>query len=733
MPKRKRSIKGGGGLSRDATVSRRPEEALRESEERFRKAFQSSPVGIVMTRLSDNHIVDVNDALLRVWGYTREEVAGRTAEDLNVWVNPEDRLNIIQTLRENKPVSMFEAQFRRKSGELAWGILSATLVDIGGEPHLMVQAQDVTERKRAEETLRMAIETMRTLVTASPSAIICIDMKGRATVWNSAAERIFGWTAREVIGKPLPVIPSENAKEAEVLRQRAFQGETVTGCEVRRLRKDGSLIDVSVAFGPVHDRQGRVIGVVSVITDITERKRNEEALRKTQDSLRQSSEILSGVISAAPVAVVALDHDGRLTLWNQAAERMYGWKAEEVIGHLPPYIPDDRREEYALLRKRLLEGEAIVEYEATRRKKNGDLIEVSLSSTLLRDARGEIIGTMGFQVDITERKRSEEKLNRTTAQLNALVQSSPVAIFGLDMERRVTTWSPAAERMYGWSAQEVMGKPIPTIPEDRREEYEVLRQRSLRGEPPVDYETRRLRKDGSQIDVSLSTAPLRDAGGDIVGTMGVHVDISDRVRAEEKQRASANALRKTLFSTIEVICKIVEARDPYTSGHEERVGALAMAIAHEMGLSEDRIEGVRVAAAIHDIGKLHVPIEILSRPGKLSDAEFAIIKTHPQVGYDILSGFEFPWPIAIIAHQHHERMDGSGYPNALRGDDILLEARVLTVADVVESMSSHRPYRPAHTLEESLAEIEQHRGTRFDPMAVDACLKLFREKGYKLE
>ena len=412
MPKR--NIKGGGGLSRDATVSKRAEEALRESEERFRKAFQSSPVGIIMTRLSDNHIVDVNDTLLRVWGYTREEVVGRTAEDLNVWVNPEDRLNILQALRENKPVSMFEAQFRRKSGELAWGVLSATPVDIGGEPHLIVLAQDVTERKRAEEALRAANETMRTLVTASPSAIICIDLEGRATVWNSAAERIFGWTAREVIGKPLNLAPPEKADEVNALRQQALRGETVTGYEGKRLRKDGSLVDVNVAFGPVCDPQGRVTGVLSVLTNITERKRTEE-------KLRVASETVHTLVTASPSAIIAVDLEGRATAWNRAAERIFGWTAREVIGKPLPMTPPDKAEEVKALRQRALRGETVTGYEGKRLRKDGSLIDVNVGVGPVHDQDGRVVGTIGVMTDISARKRSEEKLNRTTAQLNALV------------------------------------------------------------------------------------------------------------------------------------------------------------------------------------------------------------------------------------------------------------------------------------------------------------------------
>ena len=168
-------------------------------------------------------------------------------------------------------------------------------------------------------------------------------------------------------------------------------------------------------------------------------------------------------------------------------------------------------------------------------------------------------------------------------------------------------------------------------------------------------------------------------------------------------------------------------RDPYTAGHQRRVGELAAAIAQELGLSDDKIHGLRLAASIHDLGKIKVPAEILAKPGKLTNIELMLIKAHAQAGYDILKDIAFPWPIATIVWQHHERLDGSGYPLGLKDDQILFESRIMAVADVVEAMASHRPYRPSLGMEATLAEIERGRGSAYDPAVVDACLKVIRE------
>jgi HD-GYP domain-containing protein (c-di-GMP phosphodiesterase class II) len=181
------------------------------------------------------------------------------------------------------------------------------------------------------------------------------------------------------------------------------------------------------------------------------------------------------------------------------------------------------------------------------------------------------------------------------------------------------------------------------------------------------------------------------------------------------------------------MAKTVEMRDPYTAGHQQRVASLARAIAKEMGLSEEQTEGIYMAGIIHDLGKISIPSEILSKPGKITKIEFSLIKTHPRIGYDILKNIEFPWPVAQVVLHHHERMDGSGYPQGLSGNDILLDARILGVADVVEAMASHRPYRPGLGIDKALEEIVQKQGILYDTEVVEACLKVFTEKGFNFE
>ena len=192
------------------------------------------------------------------------------------------------------------------------------------------------------------------------------------------------------------------------------------------------------------------------------------------------------------------------------------------------------------------------------------------------------------------------------------------------------------------------------------------------------------------------------------------------------------SLRVSLEQTIQVIAETVDQRDPYTAGHQRRVADLCEAIAGKLGLSSKRTEGLRLAASIHDLGKIGIPAEILSKPGRLTENQYALIKDHPQLGYEIVKNVEFPWPIAQMILQHHEKLDGSGYPRGLKADEIFIESRILAVADVVEAMSSHRPYRPSKGIDAALDEVLSNSGTLYDPEVVEACVNLFRQDGYQL-
>ncbi len=351
------------------------------------------------------------------------------------------------------------------------------------------------------------------------------------------------------------------------------------------------------------------------------------------------------------------------------------------------------------------------------------------------------IARMELAYDITDQKLLEGAVLRERSMVDRIMKTSPAGITVVDCEGRVVFANKRAEEILCPPTEEFPqmirnikelhftgpdGKPVP---HEKLPFMQVLSS----GNPVYGVSQILTFPDGSSVFVSVNGAPIFGDSGRITEVVLTIDDVTEQRKADEEVKRSLEKLQKTMHDTVRAMSMIVETRDPYTSGHQERVARLAVAIARDLNLSEDRIEGIQIAGIIHDIGKMYVPAEILSKPTKLSDIEFSMVRSHAQVGYEILRTIDFPHPVADIVHQHHERMNGSGYPESLSNGGILMEARILAVADVVEAMASHRPYRPTLGIDAALEEIKKNKCILYDPEVVDACLMLFQEKGYKME
>ena len=333
-----------------------------------------------------------------------------------------------------------------------------------------------------------------------------------------------------------------------------------------------------------------------------------------------------------------------------------------------------------------------------------------------------------------QQKKAEEALRQSQQEFISIFRDNPEAIVYVDEKGDILDINLRFSDLFGYSLKEIKGKNINSgiiHPPDKIEEGKDIDNKALL-KGYIDFETIRKKKDGTLFPVSLSGSPVI-VDGKPRGIIGMFADITERKKTEEQLKESFKKLQKTMEDSIYAISMITEARDAYTAGHQQRVTKLAVALAEEMGFPQDRVEGIKIAALTHDVGKINLPAEILSKPGRLSEIEFNLIKNHSQIGYDILKKIDFLWPVADIVLQHHEKVNGSGYPRGLKGDGILLEAKIICVADVVEAMSSHRPYRPALGIDKALEEISQNKGILYDPKVVDICLKLFKEKGFKFE
>jgi PAS domain S-box-containing protein len=446
-----------------------------------------------------------------------------------------------------------------------------------------------------------------------------------------------------------------------------------------------------------------------------------------QETLRETNLFLQNILeSSDAISIVYTDCKGTILYWNTGAENIFGYTAEEVIGRRTAdilYPQDDAgtRQSIEEVKSFIFREKQGTSCEVREVTKDGRTLWINLHVTPRFDDHGQVIGILGIGQDITERKRAEGQLRGQAL----IFENIRDGIIMTDLQGNIMSWNPAAERMFGYYQDEVFQKTI-----------ELLRTKIIKGTlcdgrwtGEMDF----IRKDGTNGVCETTVVPLRDENDNITAVFGVAHDITERKQTEKELQRSYDRLRETLIATVNALASTVEMRDPYTAGHQRRVTLLACAIAEEMGLTNDQFDGLRMAGLIHDLGKINVPAEVLSKPGRINDIEFSIIQFHPQICHDILKTIELPWPVATIVLQHHERLDGSGYPQGLKDGEIMLEARILAVADVVEAMASHRPYRPSLGIKLALEEITKHRGTLYDPDVIDACIKLFTEKKFKFE
>jgi PAS domain S-box-containing protein len=584
---------------------------------------------------------------------------------------------------------------------------------------------DITQRKRAEIALREREVQLVGILESTADGILAVDRKGRVI----RANRRFG----EMCRVPKPLLDSGDDQALLNLAASQLNDADTFLMKVHALNAtDAEEIDtLTFKDGRIFERHtsplkldGAMLGRVWSFRDITERKLAEAALTRESDRnqafLRNASD-----------GVHILDADGNVLEVSGAFCEMLGYSREELIGaNVSLWDAQWSAQELTqLIAKQMAKaGRSVIQ--TRHRRRDGSFLDVEVTGHGLElDGKPVLFNSAR---DITERIRAEQRLVETEAQFRGLVEQSIAGTY-IIQDGRLSYVNPRFLEIFGYnSAAELIGRDAMSVvaEPDRGMVVEYMRQR-IEGEVAiVNYSFTAVRKDGTMIEVGVhGTRATRGGRPAIIGFVQ---DISAKKRAEEQIQRYVAQIENAFMSTVQVVTTLGEMRDPYTAGHQRRVAEIAVAIGAELGFDARRQEGLRVAGYLHDVGKIRIPSEILSKPGKLSPAEFRLVQGHAQASYDVLKDVEFPWPVAEVALQHHERMDGSGYPQGLKGEAILLEARIITVADVIEAMSSHRPYRAGLGIEAALAEIERGRGITYDPAVADACLKLFRGKGYSI-
>jgi len=581
----------------------------------------------------------------------------------------------------------------------------------------------IIDRISSRQALQDSEEKYRLVVENAGEAIF-VAQDGMLKFANQNTASMIGYQGKDLSSKPFIDFIHPDDREFVVERHlRRLKGEIFEETyPFRVVKRDGQMrwVEIQAVLIQWEERPA----TLNFITDITERRRAEKALIESEIKYRS-------LVDTSSSGVAVADETGNLTLVNDRLCQIYGYDKDEVMGRqFFDFIhPDDRERITADFLEAVTKNQTLPAIEFRGVRKDGSIVWLFTNpSTLIIEGR-----LTGFSViiqDITQLKQAEAALKESAQRYRSLFQHNPNAVYSLDLQGRFTSINAAATALSGYSEAEAEKMSLQQI--IASEYLETVRRnfaRACGGEPQA-YELAIITKNGKKIDCFVTSTPII-IDGKVIGVYGIAEDITGRKKAAQDLKAALEKASSTLDGTIEAIAMMSELRDPYTAGHQRMVSQLAVAIATEIGMEQNRVEDLAVAGLLHDVGKVYVPSEILSKPGKLTDLELGLAKAHAEASYNIVRSIKFSGPIAHIVWQHHERMDGSGYPQGLVGDQIMLEARILAVADVVEAMVSHRPYRPALGLEKALDEITSKRAVLYDAQAVDACLVQFNEKGFQ--
>lgn len=748
---------------------------IRRMQEDYQTLFREMLEGFAVHELLcdaqgkpvDYRFLTVNPAFERMIGLPAEEIVGRTVLDIlpgteASWIETFGRVTLTgePVFFENYARTL-DKYFEVTAFRSAPGRFAAIFVD-------------VTERQRAVLALRASEERYRRITENMADVVWVADLNFNVTYVSPSVERLDGESVEKHLARSLQEKhPPESVERLTALLREEMEKEKDPRAdknrsrliEVEYSRADGSTVWLAMNLSFIRDETGNAVGIQGISRDISERKKAQEMIRKNEQRLESLLRISQyQAKSEQDLLDYALEEAIQLT--DSRIGYIYFYNDEEKKFYLNTWSKDVMKEcsvagaqNVYELDKTGIWGEAVRQarpiivndFEAPHPLKKGypeGHVRLSKYMTVPVFNNGRIIAVAGVankatdydEADvrqltllmhsvwrITEQKKSEMALHQAEEKYRNIVENAQEGIFQSTREGRFLTANQAMAAILGYDSPAELMKSVTDLdvqvyanPEDRSE---LLLSAEMEGQVSG-VETQFIRKDGSPIWVSINKRAVRDEKGRLLLYEGFAEDITSR-------KVSMEQIRRALGATVQAIAVTVEARDPYTAGHQRRVADLARVIAVEMRLSHDQIEGLRMAGIIHDLGKITVPSEILSKPTRLTELECSLVKTHSEAGFNILKDIEFPWPVARIVLEHHERINGSGYPYGKTGDALLTESKILMVADVVEAMASDRPYRAGLGIGSALDEISRHRGILYDPEVVDTCLWLFREQNYQ--
>jgi PAS domain S-box-containing protein/putative nucleotidyltransferase with HDIG domain len=665
---------------------------------------------------SQGRITDVNAATVEAVGIPRDQLIGSDFADC--FSEPEKARAAYRVVLEDGLLSDYQLVLRHVTGALTEVEYNAAVYrDAGGELRaVFAAARNADEAQEARRQMaRLAL-----VAASSHDAIHSRDLDGVITSWNAAAEALYGYAAEDAIGHDGTILltPGRHG-DTKALIERVLREDRGFGFATQHLRKDGSQVDVVLSLSALRDAAGEITGITFISRDVREQMRADR-------ELRESEQKFAAAFQASPdLMMITRLSDGLLLEINEGFTRLLGYERAETVGKTTAELaiwadPQVR----AVFVASLEESGETGEIETALRHKDGTLI-TGLHSARSMEVQGEE-AALSVVHDITKHRQAGEALRQSEARYRGYVDNAPYGVFVSDEQGRYLEVNKAAAEWTGYAPEELMQLSIADVvaPESHERGQQHFARLLRTGHSSGDVVL--MRKDGTTFPAHIDAVRLT-----ATRYLGFIADISEQQRAAAELEASAAQVKEALTATVAALGAATELRDPYTAGHQRRVGEIAGAIAAELGWDAARIEMVETAGLLHDVGKIIVPAEILSRPGRLSELEMQIVRGHAVASAALIAGIEFGGPVAAIVNQHHERLDGSGYPQGLTGENILPEARILAVADVVEAMSSHRPYRAALGMDVALAEVRENAGIKFDAEVVAACVRLIEEQGFQ--
>jgi len=567
------------------------------------------------------------------------------------------------------------------------------------------------------------------LLNNTSAMIYWLDGEGKYIIVNKCFADLFNKSSDEIRGKYLYDLYPEKisdkiyADNVEIIESKRPK----YGIE-ESLETPNGMIWVRSDKIPYKDVNGKVIGIIGVLLDITDQKQRNEDIRNSEEKFR-------GITERSFDMIIAADEKGVCSYVSPSIERVLGYEPEEIVSkHFQILFPENMNKKVEGICNTLIEGKEIegINLEIIRKDRGKAIVEVN-GSPIVKDEK--IVGIQIHLRNITERKLEEEMIEKEKNKLQKYIDVAGIILKIVDKDGKVSLINNRGCEVLGYTKEEILGRNWIDnfVPERLQNKMNDILAK-LRSNQTVSYEHFEnpvLTQSGEERIISWYNTVLKDEKGKFQGILSSGEDVTTKSKVERELQRNYQNLQKIMEDTVYTMAKVVEKKDPYSAGHQKKVSQLATAIAKEMKLPKDKIEGLKVASLVHDIGKIGMPIEILSKPSGLTELGHDLMTEHPMTGYNILKEIDFPWPVAEIVLQHHEKINGSGYPNGLKGDEILIEAKILCVADVIEAMSSYRAYRPSHSIKEALKELTNNKGTLYDSMVVDACKKLFKYKGTK--